>query len=186
MICLIFVIEVMVKIVGWGWDRYWNKLRNKYDFIITILTAGLEVAVMLPNDFHNTKIIRYAALLRTGRIMRLCFHASQTFRVTANTFVRVLPDGVGIFKVLYCAMYIFAFFGMQLFGGVITTDPNSPYAKRVEGTDYAGANYYPNNFNDMPSGMVTLFELIVVNNWFEIVDGFWAAVGPWAIAFFVV
>ena len=31
---------------------------------------------------------------------------------------------------------------------------------------------YANNFNDMFSGFVTLFELLVVNNWFEIVDGF--------------
>ena len=34
--------------------------------------------------------------------------------------------------------------------------------------------------------MVLLFELIVVNNWFVIVDGFSAAVGTWAAAFFVV
>lgn len=112
------------------------------------------------------------------------FHGSRTFRVTANTFLRCVPEGVGILKVLFCAMYFFSFLGMQLFGGVINTDPNSPYSARVAETDFATADYYPNNFNDMPSGMVTLFELIVVNNWFEIVDGFTAAVGEWAAAFF--
>ena len=30
----------------------------------------------------------------------------------------------------------------------------------------------PNNFNDLPSGIVTCFELLVVNNWFVIEEGY--------------
>lgn len=185
-ICVLFVFEVIVKILAWGFEQYWQKLMNKYDFCITVLTAGVTITVLLPNDFNDTRLIRLSAMLRIGRILRLMFHGSRTFRVTANTFLRCVPEGVGILKVLFCAMYFFSFLGMQLFGGVINTDPNSPYSARVAETDFATADYYPNNFNDMPSGMVTLFELIVVNNWFEIVDGFTAAVGEWAAAFFII
>merc|ERR1719247_3155789 len=80
-------------------------------------------------------------------------------------------------KVLLYVMFTFSVLGMQLFGGVINTDPKSPYSAPLADTDYAQADYFANNFNDMPSGMVTLFELLVVNNWFVIVDGFSAASG---------
>ena len=35
----------------------------------------------------------------------------------------------------------------------------------LEASDFGQAGYGPNNFNDLPSGMITLFELLVVNNW---------------------
>ena len=51
----------------------------------------------------------------------------------------------------------------------------------------AGADkYYPNNFNDFLSGIVTLFELMIVNNWFVIADGITAAYGSeYARAYFI-
>merc|ERR1711939_826116 len=36
-------------------------------------------------------------------------------------------------------------------------------------------NYFPMNFNDLPSAMVTLYALMVVNNWFIMMDGYVAA-----------
>ena len=41
------------------------------------------------------------------------------------------------------------------------------------------ADYYPNNFNDVASGIVTLFELLIVNNWFVISSGFEAVTPTW-------
>jgi len=82
-------------------------------------------------------------------------------------------------------MYTFAVAGVQIFGGVINTDPSSPYADAVAATDFGQLDYYANNFNDMASGMVTLFELLVVNNWFVLAGGFAAAVGNWALLYFV-
>lgn len=186
-VCILFIIEGMIKVAVYGFAKYWSRLMNRWDFIITCLTSGVTLYAILPNDWNNTRIVRLASMLRVGRVLRLLFHASPTFRVTANTFVRIIPDGVAILKVLFCAMFIFSFVGMQLFGGVINTDPASPYSARIADTDFATADYYANNFNDMASGMVTLFELLVVNNWFEIVDGFSAAVDTqFAAVFFVI
>ena len=48
------------------------------------------------------------------------------------------------------------------------------------------ANYYANNFNDLTSGFVTCFELLLVNNWFIICDGFVVATDTkWTRIFFV-
>ena len=43
---------------------------------------------------------------------------------------------------------------------------------KLEKTDYYDAGYLPLNFNDYESAFVTLFCILVVNNWFVVVDGF--------------
>ena len=61
---------------------------------------------------------------------------------------------------LFLVYYIFATLGIQLFGGLIY-EGNEALAP----TGFAAGEYWPLNFNDFPSGMVTLFVLMVVNNW---------------------
>jgi len=51
----------------------------------------------------------------------------------------------------------FSIAGTHLWGGKIHN--NTIYPASVP------ALYYYNNFNDVASGMVTLFELLIVNNW---------------------
>lgn len=53
----------------------------------------------------------------------------------------------------------YAAVGMQIFGGKLAVgDP------RLAGIAYGTSNYYSNNFNDFGSSLVTLFELLIVNN----------------------
>merc|ERR1712070_1245949 len=42
-----------------------------------------------------------------------------------------------------------------------------------------------NNFNDFASSLVTLFELLVVNNWHVLMSGFIAVTSPWCRWYFV-
>lgn len=49
-----------------------------------------------------------------------------------------------------------------------------------------GATYMENNFNDFSSALVTLFELMVVNNWFITMDGVMDATNShWPMIYFV-
>ena len=62
---------------------------------------------------------------------------------------------------------------------------NAPTAQQLN-TSFDASNYYANNFNDFPSAMMTLFDLLIVNNWFIIVDGVVASSGwPEARIFFL-
>ena len=71
--------------------------------------------------------------------------------------------------------YVYAQLGIVIFGGRIRTDvagqPNVEYAL--------------NNFNDFGSALVTLFELLVVNNWNVIMDQAVAVSNDWARIYFV-
>jgi two pore calcium channel protein 2 len=60
---------------------------------------------------------------------------------------------------LAIVMAEYAAIGMYLFGGKLRME--DPI---LANTTYGRSNYYANNFNDYASTLVTLFELLVVNN----------------------
>ena len=75
-------------------------------------------------------------------------------------------------QVLFCVTFLFATVGISLFQGKINADPAGPQIAKLQGTDFLKNGYLPLNFNDYESAFVTLFCILVVNNWFVIVEGF--------------
>ena len=61
---------------------------------------------------------------------------------------------------LYTLFYTYAYWGEFIWGGKITTK-----SEQIN-DDGTPALYYLMNFNDFGSSMVTLFHIMVVNNWF--------------------
>merc|ERR1719296_631405 len=94
---------------------------------------------------------------------------------------RLLPTYWQLATLLLMVYYFFVTVGEQVFGGLIyTTNP------ALEGSDFKNGQYWALNFNDFMSGMMTLFCLMVVNNWFIIADGFLRVSGTrWSCVFFV-
>ena len=77
-----------------------------------------------------------------------------------------------VIHVLMCLFYVYSTVGVQVFGGRIVVGQPS-----LKGTDFAGAGYSTNNFNDFVGGLIVMFELIVVNNCF-IIAAVLASVAP--------
>lgn len=81
--------------------------------------------------------------------------------------------------------YFFAILGMELFGGkLVASDP------AVARSSYGLHDYYRIHFDDLPTSLVALFYLLVVNNWPILAEGCVAATSRWArlyfLAFYVV
>lgn len=72
---------------------------------------------------------------------------------------------------LYTVFFIYALIGELFFGGLISThsaqtkDPSIPVL------------YYLMNFNDFASAIITLFALMVINNWYQTTNMLCAVVG---------
>jgi len=67
--------------------------------------------------------------------------------------------------VLFMLFFVFSIIGDQLFGGKV-----SIYSLEIFRDQSIPDNYVELNFNDLGSSFVTLFTLMVVNNWFIIVQ----------------
>jgi hypothetical protein len=62
--------------------------------------------------------------------------------------------------------YVYAIIGMELFSGLISDDdPSNCSTGPLQNSAFAAARYCSNNFNNIASSFVVLYELTVVNQW---------------------
>ena len=91
---------------------------------------------------------------------------------------------------MFCIIYFYAALGVLLYGGLISSDPSTPTYKTLIDTPYGQSGYWALNLNDIPSGLVLMFQLLVVNNWMVFVNAFVAVGGPsawfYCISFYLV
>jgi two pore calcium channel protein len=173
---LLFCVEMGVKILGLGWYEYKAHLRHRFDGFVTIVgVLNLLLTAFGGEAIQQSNLTRWMVALRLGRLCRLIGAIPQVALVV-STFIRMVPAASKLLRVLFVAMFSFSVLGGQLFGGLINYGPQY----QALNTTVVATDYWANNFNDVMSGMVVCFELLVVNNWFVIVDGF-SAVAPMPI-----
>jgi hypothetical protein len=184
---IFFCIEMVLKVVTMGWKRYWESSSNYFDFLVTMSSIVASIYVYFPNEYNDPKLITYILMVRLLRLGRLMLEIPQ-FRLIGLTMVEILPNLYRKFLVLFCILYGFCAIGVSWFGGMINQDPENVYYQRLMevNTEFEENDWWTNNFNDMPSGMVTLFELLVVNNWTITCQGIKDASGnKWVRSYFV-
>jgi len=86
------------------------------------------------------------------RIMRL----SSIFRSIVKRSGEVLPAIVGPLALVLTSLHIYTYSGMLIWGGAVTVGIHN---------DTITPLYDLNNFNDYPSGLLTMFNIFVVNDW---------------------
>jgi two pore calcium channel protein len=167
----IYCLEALLKIVALGWKTYIYSTRNAFDFIITVLALLASVYVYYPNEFSNSLIIRYIVMTRVVRLVRIII-ALPPFRLIGIIWYEILPYATSVICFLFFIMYFFSALGVELYGGMVTRDPNNPLSYLILDTDFSDNDYWANNFNDIISAFNVLFNLLVVNNWTECEIGF--------------
>lgn len=97
--------------------------------------------------------------IRALKITSLLYEIRST-RIIIETMRNLIKPLLNLLGTLLIIYYLFAVAGMFMFGGKITRgmpvlerDPSIP------------SLYHLDNFNDLLSSIVTLFTLMVVNNW---------------------
>lgn len=173
-----FLLEMMSKLVVFGLRKYLRNWINAIDLVVVTLSLMGESTSRIPWSADIT-------LFRLFRIFRPLY-AMQRFRIMFNTLREIIPATLALMGVLLTLFYVFAIAGMWFFEGAIVRDLHATQGSPVSATTYALSNYWELNFNDMAHSVVTLFALLIVNNWFIIMDGFVAATANrWSRLYFV-
>eukprot|EP00040_Diaphanoeca_grandis_P037332 m.242582 g.242582 ORF g.242582 m.242582 type:complete len:847 (-) comp33799_c0_seq2:1270-3810(-) len=185
----LFSVEILLKVYALGFRNFSRSNWNKYDcFCVGGAIIGLAYTTL--SEQENTTAVDFLITLRVFRLTRI-INRFPRFRVIIDTISQIMPaiSSYGVMIVL--VFYSFSAVGMWAYGGLICTEGNfsnhtgsvfdvgSPYYlglhhcnAQLEGSEYAGGGYYNNNFNDYMHATITLFELMVVNQWHVIVEGF--------------
>lgn len=122
-------------------------------------------------------VMTYIGLLRMWRILRI-LNCVEKYRIIFNTLIDLIPTFVHLLSVILVIFYVFSLVGQELFGGLIYEE-NSDLVDPV-----VPPSYVYNNFNDFVSGVVTLFELLIINNWWVIAKNFVNATSKTSRIFF--
>ncbi|CAN4104961.1 unnamed protein product [Withania somnifera] len=181
----LYVIEMALKVYTYGFENYWRDGQNRFDFVITwVIVIGETATFVAPNDLtflSNGEWIRYLLIARMLRLIRLLLHVAQ-YRGFVATFLTLIPSLMPYLGTIFCILCFYCSLALQvyLWGIVNTGNPN------LASTDLADNDYYLFNFNDYPSGMVTLFNLLVMGNWQVWMQSYKELTGTaWTYVYFV-
>jgi len=167
---IFFCIEQLVQLCCLGSWLWWSKRFNRVLAMFASISFCLELVIIAsPGSTIKTSLLTGVQLCR---MILLCRVLSQfkRFRLIVKTTVSVLPNFGKLCATLATFMAFYTHIGGFLFGGLVFKD--NPLMAH---TTFSKANYWSMNFNDFGAGMNVLFNVLVVNNWFIIMDGYIAA-----------
>jgi hypothetical protein len=84
-----------------------------------------------------------------------------------DTFRALFRPFYTLMLVIFTVYYVWAQVGIYIWGGLI----NNNQMELISNPNFDGL-YTSMNMNDLVAGMITLFALMVVNNWFVVVETF--------------
>ncbi|XP_054718016.1 two pore channel protein 1-like [Uloborus diversus] len=177
-----YTFEASLKIIGLGFAEYFSSRWNCYDFGVTLLAIGGLIA----EQFHFP--FSYITILRTLRLLKL-FKLKKRYRDVLGTLFIILPRFLSVALVLAILYYFFGIIGMEVLSGydLVNCCKNTTVEQfyRFDNDSSLDGYYYLNNFNDFITSQITLFELMVVNNWFIIMNGYACVATEWSRIYFM-
>ncbi|KAJ8568051.1 hypothetical protein K7X08_020773 [Anisodus acutangulus] len=179
----LYVIEMALKVYTYGFGNYWRDGQNRFDFIITWVIVIEEMTTLADLDglnfMSNGNWIHYLLIARMLRFIRLVIHIEQC-RAFVATFLSLMYSLLPYSGTIFCVLCIYCSLGLQIFGGIVNTgNPN------LNQTDLARYDYLLFNFNDYPTGMVTVFNLLVMGIWPPVMQSYKELTGTsWTYVYF--
>jgi len=121
----------------------------------------------------SSAAIRFFELIIFIRLFKLInlMYELKISRIIIETLKNLVYPIFQLITVIMVIYLVFALIGMAMFGGVIRKN------LEIFSDNTNNGVYYMDNFNDMFSSFVTLFTLMVVNNWQFQIDMYVAAMG---------
>ena len=156
------MIDLIAHIVFVGFKRLIKKKKEYLCELILQIAATIIILLYTTVDKEKqvriTRLLSITMLIRNLRLTALLWELPD-FRKIVATFERFSRPFFTIMFSLYTVMFFFAIIGEFFFAGVITVES-------VREADTGAMKlYYLINFNDMYASMITLFHVLVVNNW---------------------
>jgi len=176
---ILYLLETFVNMFIFGPKRFLQKLSNLVDSLLNLCFFVFLLAYLGTNNFEVEKILKMLVLLKLTRVLKLLYKVEK-YKIIFKTFVNLIPVFGMLLGVLMSLIYIYSLIGIEVFGGKVY--PENP---QIYKNPSIPPLYVYNNFNDFGSGVVTLFELAVVNNWNVIAYMHIQVTSPWSSVYFI-
>ena len=139
---IIFVLEAVMKISGYGFRQYIMNNWNKFDFVISI--AG--VVGLVTDELPGLSVLR---IFRVGRLLRL-LHKMKTLNALFWTLVYSIPSVWNIGLLLFVILFIYAVIAMHIL------------------TEYEHAQHDTVNADNFFNAMAMLYRVCTEDGWTDL------------------
>ncbi|XP_076879816.1 two pore channel protein 2 [Brachyhypopomus gauderio] len=199
---LYYLIEMLLKLIGFGWKGYLSYRNNVFDGVFTILLLALQIAIFVTYKIPYEQptpaqkgvvsmweMVRLVNMFIVFRFLRI-IPEIKLMALVASTLVDLVKNLRAFAGILVVVYYVYAILGMWLFHGAIpapagSSTENSTSNFTMECGSYEQLEYWPNNFDDFASSLVLLYDVMVVNNWQVFMDAYTRYTTEWSKVYFV-
>ncbi|XP_074639691.1 voltage-dependent T-type calcium channel subunit alpha-1H-like isoform X1 [Acropora palmata] len=160
----VFVLEVVVKFIAFGFARYFRDRWNLVDLVIVVLSlAGIIIESLnsarnVLKIMINPTVARSLRVLRFIRVLKLV-KLAKGVRSLLDTLFEALPQVANLGLLFLLLFFIYSCLGIQLFGN-LKCCPSHP----CQGL---GPHAH---FRDFGTAMLTLFRIATGDNWNGILE----------------
>lgn len=196
---LYYLMELLLKVFALGLRGYLSHRNNIFDGLLTIILLVLEISTLVVYRFPNSDWTEHLGPLSLWDVTRLV-NTLIVFRflrvilivkpmaVVATTILGLIHNLRAFGGILVVVYYVFAIVGISLFQGTVVSPGNSsqvPGNSSAPCGSFEQLDYWANNFDDFAAAVVTLWDVMVVNNWQVFLDAYRRFSGPWSTVYFV-
>ena len=107
----VFIVEMGLKLLGYGCHYYWSDSWNTLDGVIVSLSiVEMLITILLADTGINISFLR---MLRLLRLLRLLKAWPGLYKIVMS-FVKAIPQISNLFILMFLVQFIFALLGMQV------------------------------------------------------------------------
>eukprot|EP00074_Homo_sapiens_P057037 XP_005273881.1 two pore calcium channel protein 2 isoform X1 [Homo sapiens] len=196
-----YLLEMLLKVFALGLRGYLSYPSNVFDGLLTVVLLVLEISTLavyrLPHPGWRPEMVGLLSLWDMTRMLNMLIvfrflriiPSMKLMAVVASTVLGLVQNMRAFGGILVVVYYVFAIIGINLFRGVIVALPGNSSLAPANGSAPCGSfeqlEYWANNFDDFAAALVTLWNLMVVNNWQVFLDAYRRYSGPWSKIYFV-
>uniref|UniRef100_A0A2K5NHC5 Two pore channel protein 2 n=1 Tax=Cercocebus atys TaxID=9531 RepID=A0A2K5NHC5_CERAT len=189
-----YLLEMLLKVFALGLRGYLSYPSNVFDGLLTIVLLVLEISTLavyrLPRPGWRPEMLGLLSLWDMTRMLNMLIvfrflriiPSMKPMAVVASTIVGLVQNMRAFGGILVVVYYEFAVIGISLFRGVVVAPPGNSSLASANGSAPCGSfeqlEYWANNFDDFAAALVTLWNLMVVNNWQVLLDAYRRYSGP--------
>ncbi|KAM4845381.1 two pore channel protein 2 isoform 2-T2 [Thomomys bottae] len=197
---LYYLLELLLKVFALGLRGYLSYPSNMFDGIFTILLLVLQISALavsrLPQAGRKPEVLGLLSLWDLTRLVNMLIvfrflrviPRVKPMAVVASTILSLVQNLRAFGGILVVVYYVFAVIGISLFRGAVVAPGNSslvPANVSAPCGSFEQLEYWANNFDDFAAALITLWNVMVVNNWQVFLDAYRRYSGPWSKVYFV-